>query len=42
MASGGASGAKESLDKDTKEDEEEDMVQFCTQLDDYTPTVRIN
>ena len=41
MASGGASGAKESLDKDTKEDEE-DMVQFCTQLDDYTPTVRIN
>ena len=42
MASGGASVAKESLEEDTKEDAEQEIMKFCAQLDDYTPTVRMN
>ena len=42
MATGGANVAKESLEKDTREDDEDEIAKFCTQLDDYTPTVRMN
>ena len=43
MASGGASVAKDSSEEDTKQDaEEETIMKFCAQLDDYTPTVRMN
>ena len=42
MATGGANVAKERLEKDTREDDEDEIAKFCTQLDDYTPTVRMN